>query len=602
MPNAFPIIGADGFYHPQSEEDLILLVRQANASGLEFRIRGSAHSVAAAIYTDTITDAENTVSRQTPPPGLNMNIMLDQYRSYRVVDAERMLVETEAGINLGYNPGDPTGTSTLENSLLYQLWKNQGWTLPDLGGITHQTVSGFISTGSSGGSLTYSINDSIYAVRLIDGQGNPYTVSRDDTDPELFNAAVLSMGLLGAISTITFQCVPTFNIVGQEAITTYDEAAVDLFGNGSTTRPSLEQFLKQTEYTRLVWWPQRGGERIVIWQCNRVAPVPGFTPKPYEEFTDHPEAAEVAISIFLTIIGNLDDLQAAKPKLVPTFEQLNSALDYLLTKDLGAMGKILADALTKWLQEGVDAMIDFLTPMAGAIKVMLPYAYPEVLNIFVPLDSKKPAPNTGDPQHFQDYGWSGLPMDNQADDTLVPTEFTEIWLPISLTQQVMNILNTYFTSPKTADEALAATGTYGWELYGAGPTGILMSPSYSDGNDIWKDGVFRIDPYWFANNAGNPAEVFYPALWNLLRSNGIPFRLHWAKFQPVIPQGDPEGWVGFFKEQYAQWDRFLSIRESKDPNNIFLTDYWRTRFGLSAAARPKLTTGTAEGTIVQGLG
>lgn len=602
MSNAIPLIGPDGFYHPQCEEDLIVLIRQANASGLEFRIRGSAHSVAAAIYTDTITDSENVVSRQTPPPGLNMNIMLDQYRNYRVVDAERMLVEADAGINLGYNPGDPTHTSTLENSLLYQLWKDQGWTLPDLGGITHQTVSGFISTGSSGGSLTYSMNRAIYAVRLIDGQGNPYSVSRDDTDPELFNAAVLSMGLLGAISTITFQCVPTFNIVGQEAITTYAEAAVDLFGNGTPTKPSLEQWLKQTEYTRLVWWPQRGGERIVVWQCNRVAPEPGFTPKPYQEFTDHPEAAEVAISIFLTIIGNLDDLQAAKPKLVPTFEQLQGALDFMLSKELGPLSKVVADAISTALKYGVDAMIDFLTPLAESIKKMLPYFYPEVLNLFVPLDSTKKAPDTGQPQHFQDYAWSGLPMDNQADDTLVPTEFTEIWLPIGRTAEAMNIMNDYFLAPESRDEALARTGTYGWELYGAEPTSIMMSPSYSDGNDIWKDGVFRIDPYWFANNAGNPAEVFYPALWNLLRSNGIPFRLHWGKFQPVIPQGDPEGWVAFFKGQYAQWDRFQAIRSQKDPNNIFLNDYWRTRFGLTDAPRPKVATGTTEGTIVQGLG
>ncbi len=602
MSTTLPLVGADGFYHPANEEELSLLVKQAYASGLEIRVRGSAHSVACAIYTDSCTSDENTVSRQTPPASLNMNVMLDKYSKYRVLDADRMLVEADAGINLGYNPGDPTKTSTLQNSLLYQLWHDHGWTLPDLGGITHQTVSGFTATGSSGGSLTYSINDAIYAMRLIDGQGNPYTISRDDTNPELFNAAVLSMGLLGLISTITFQCVPTFNILGQEAITVYDKAEVDIFGSGSDLRPSLEQFLKQTEYTRLVWWPQRGGERIVIWKCNRIKPEPGFKPKPYQEFTDHPAVAEVAISIFLTIIGNLDNLPAAKAKLVPTTDQVTEVLQLLLSRDLGPLGTLIGTALGTWIKYGIDAMIDFLTPLAESIKISLPYVYPSVIDLFVPLDSKNPPPHTDEPQHFWDYGWSGLPMDNQADDVLVPTEFTEIWLPISRTQDVMNILRAYFAEPKDMGEALARTGTYGWELYGAGPTSIMMSPSYSDGKDIWKDGVFRIDPYWFANNIGNPAEVFYPPLWKLLREKGIPFRLHWAKFQPIIATGDPDGWVPFFKKQYSQWDRFLEIRSQKDPNNIFLTDYWRNRFGLWNTPRPKAGSGATHTTVAHGNG
>ncbi len=204
----------------------------------------------------------------------------------------------------------------------------------------------------------------------------------------------------------------------------------------------------------------------------------------------------------------------------------------------------------------------------------------------------------GEPQSFRDYGWQGLPMDNQASDELVPTEFTEIWLPIGRTQQAMNVLNDYFLQPKTKAGALKRTGTYGWELYGAGPTDIWMSPAYSNGEDEWKDGVFRIDPYWFEGNAGDPAEVFYPQLWNLLRESGIPFRLHWGKFQPIITAGDPDGWVPFFRSQYAKWDDFLAERERKDPNNIFLTDYWRDRFGLWDLPKPQARPDTSDSTVV----
>lgn len=593
MSDSLLPIGADGFYHPSSEQELAGLITLANVTGVELRVRGSAHSVSRAIYTDTLTNAQNRVSEQTPPEGNNINVMLDKYRQILSVDKETRLVEVQAGINLGPNPSDPTGTSTKENSLLYQLWNDYGWTLSDLGGITHQTVSGFTATGSSGGSLTYSINENLHAIRMIDGQGNIHTASRDDADPSMFNALMLSLGLLGTISTITLKCVPAFNIVGDEAITIYSEAEVDLFGPGIAEKPSLAAFLKQEEYTRLVWWPQPGGERIVVWKCHRIPVEPGFTPKPYEEFTDHPGIAEVGISVFLTIVGNLDDLSVVPAKLKPTVEEIAAAVDFFLSAhDWGTLGKIISEALTLLLTFGIDAVVALLTPFASTIKEHLPEIFPQILNVFVPLDSSKPAPDTGKPQEFQDYAWTGLPMDNQADDTLVPTEFTEVWLPLGRTQEAMNLMRTYFTSGATPQENLARTGTYGWELYSSDPSPLWMSPSYSNGNDIWKDGVFRIDPYWFEGNAGNPAEVFYPQLWNLLRSNGIPFRLHWGKFQPVIAQGDPEGWTPFFAGQYEKWNDFLALRATMDPNNIFLTDYWRERFGLQALPKPHATAAT----------
>ncbi len=38
-------------------------------------------------------------------------------------------------------------------------------------------------------------------------------------------------------------------------------------------------------------------------------------------------------------------------------------------------------------------------------------------------------------------------MDNQADDVLMPTEFTEAWVPLSRTKQAMRVLRDYFAAP-----------------------------------------------------------------------------------------------------------------------------------------------------------
>jgi hypothetical protein len=584
--SAAPEKGGDGFYHPASEPELVALVKRAYHEGRQLRVRGSAHSVSHAIYTDPLADLVNHVEQQSPPAGDNINVMLDRYRGWRVKEEARKLVEADAGMHLGADPSDPTGTATLERSLLWQLFHQKEWTLSDTGGITHQTVSGFTATGSSGGSVKFSANDNLWGFRVIDGRGDVYEVSRDDPDADGLYALSPNLGLLGVVSAVTFQCVDTYNIAGQEAITTIEDCSVDLFGDGTDGRPSLERFLRDTDYSRLVWWPQRGVDRVQVWQAQQMRPEPGFRPVPYEEFTAHPDAAEPFISVLYTVIGNLDDLSRAKPKLEASFDRLEQALALLAeAHGLGQLGKALATFLGHAIEFGVDAAITVLEPFAPLLRRELPKLFPKLLTVFVPLDSEKSGMEKGEPQSFRDYAWHGLPMDNQADDVLVPTEFTEMWIPLPRTGQVMQLLAGYFGEPRDDHESYRRTGLYAWELYMAKATPFWLNAAHSSGDDEWKDGAFRVDPYWFAENPGDPAETFYPQFWKLLRDNDVPFRLHWGKFQPVYAAGDRD-WVDYFRARYPRWDDFLRLREARDPNNIFLTGYWRDRFGLWDAPAP----------------
>jgi hypothetical protein len=570
--------GPDGFHHPASEAELVALVKAAYRGGKRLRVRGAAHSISDAIYT--ASTEPNRVSRQTPPPGDDFNVMLDRYRGWRVIDEDRKLVEADAGIHLGADPSDPTRAATLENSLLYQLATERKWTLYDTGGITHQTVSGFTATGSSGGSLQFTSDRNLHGFRIIDGRGEIHEFSRDDADQDGFNAMSPSLGLLGVVSTITFECTELFAIDGQEHVTTVEGGPVDLFGEGSAAKLSLEQFLRYTDFARLEWWPQRGADRLLTWQAARMPVPPDFKPRPYKRFEGGPQESEQMIALLFTILGNLDDLSKAKPKLEDNFDRLQTLLEALPpARKLGAAGRILATFLGHAIEFGVDAAITILEPFAGILADAVPDFYPRLLEAFIPLDK-------GEPQHFQDYGWSGLPMDNQADDELLPTEFTEAWVPMARTRAVINLLNAYFGEPRDDDDAYKRTGTYAWELYSAMPSPFWLSPAHSDGADEWKDGALRIDPYWFADNAANPAETLFAGLWQLLRENGIPFRLHWGKFQPIYARGDRE-WVDFFGAQYPRWDDFLALRAERDPNNIFLTDYWRDRFGLWDEPEPR---------------
>ncbi|MGN6258703.1 MAG: D-arabinono-1,4-lactone oxidase [Solirubrobacterales bacterium] len=581
-----PAPAADGFYHPASEADLVELVRLANRKGLQLRVRGAAHSVSRAVYTDPQRPDPDRVTVETPPAGPNLNVMLDLYRGWRVRDEARRLVEADAGIHLGPDPHDPAGTASLETSLLWQLATEKNWSLEETGGITHQTLSGFTATGSAGGSLHYAATNNLWGFRFIDGRGQVHEVTRDDADPDLFFAMCPNLGLLGIVSKVILQCTEAFNVKGEEAITTVETCPADLFGDGAPGRPSLEQLLQESEYARLVWWPERGADRVVTWRAGRIAPERGFEPKPYTQFGDHPEAEQYLTGLLFTIVGNLDDISKAKAKLDPDFDQLKQVLELLGEKDLGAVGKVLGEAVAALIKGGVDLAITVLEPAAALIRRELPDFLPKLIAAFNELDADKKGPEKGQPQRFWDYGWRGMPMDNQASDVLMPTEFTEAWLPLPRTGEAMRLLRDYFGEPHDAAEALRRTGTFAWELYATGPERFWLNAAHSDGEDEWRKGVFRIDPYWFVNNSEDPAETFYAAFWKLLREAEIPFRLHWGKFQPHYPEGD-RSWVDFFRAQYPRWDDFLRLRAERDPNNVFLTDYWRERFGLWDEPQPR---------------
>lgn len=516
MKNNLPV-SSDGFYHPSNDEEVKELILCAKSEGRKIRVRGSAHSVKAAIFAEGNND---------------MNVILDKMLKVRI-DKDKMKVTVQAGCHLGRDPYDPTGTSNLINSLFYQL-DQESLAVPDMGGIIHQTIGGFTSTGSAGGSVIHAFSDQIAEIKLIDGNGETHILTRESGD-DLFFAAGVSLGLLGIITEVTFNLVKKFEIIGEETTTTVDDCAIDIFRDGNGNKPSLQKFLTETEYTRLMWWPQQRLERMVVWKASQMMdsdyspynPITktgtgtkdNFHAKPYLEFdklwgTEFPE--ESAGGLFYSLVGNWKRLESLKI----------STLAKLLLKIIG------------WLYP----------------KHILPL----VLKEFVPLDPEKTPPG---PQKFWDIWYKGLPMDNRVNDRLVPVEFTEIWIPLEKAAAVMRKMRDYYKSA-----GYSATGSFSCEVYAAKKSDFWLSPSYN------RD-VIRIDVFWFTYNMGDPAQVYYPQFWNLLMNDkDFSCRFHWGKYMPVNPE--------YLRKQYPKMDEFLAFRKQLDPNNIFLTKYWQERLGI----------------------
>jgi hypothetical protein len=266
-------VGGATYYLPKCNEDLETLVGDAITNNRKISMRGSGHSF-------PLTPDQESGNYA------NCNYIMLSYFNTVSFNDEKKQVTVGGGCHLGYDPYDPTPEatgvkSTDANSLFTKVFQH-GWSIPEMGGIKHQTVGGFLSTGSSGGSLKYSFDEMIESITVMTAESTPQlrTFSISDADTDNFYASGIALGMFGIIVSVTFHCLATFNIKGSETTTYTKDCPIDLFGSSAT---NLQNFFQNTDYARLVWWPQLNVQKMVVWQANQIVAEPGFVPNPYEE-------------------------------------------------------------------------------------------------------------------------------------------------------------------------------------------------------------------------------------------------------------------------------------------------------------------------------
>ena len=181
-----------------------------------------------------------------------------------------------------------------------------------------------------------------------------------------------------------------------------------------------------------------------------------------------------------------------------------------------------------------------------------------LLKPFVPLEK---------PIVLCDSWYKTLPNDDQAPiESIMRVDFTEIWLPTDQCQNVMSILQELFKDQHKC-------GNFATEIYGAKRSPFWLSMSYE------RD-VVRVDPYWWHWNKGSMRDFFTP-FWNVLL--GLPgARLHWGKYLPLVGQqcGTITFNLEYLKKAYPMLDKWLEIRQQMDPDQVFLSQYWREIFEI----------------------
>ncbi len=124
----------------------------------------------------------------------------------------------------------------------------------------------FLQTSSSGGTTTYGISDVLEEIELVDGNGTVRVFKKGEDE---FNAAVVSMGMLGIITRVTFNLPKKYLVEGQEINKAEKNSCIQPDSNGH--HGLLHKVLfNEHEYMHINWLPQQGINRITEWTAKQV--------------------------------------------------------------------------------------------------------------------------------------------------------------------------------------------------------------------------------------------------------------------------------------------------------------------------------------------
>jgi alditol oxidase len=169
------IYGARHIHQPASVEQVQDIVRSAR----QVRALGSRHS---------FNDIADTVGDLVSLAGLPRVIDIDSAGQSVTVDG-------------GIRYGD-----------LCRPLHEAGFALHNLASLPHISVAGASATGTHGsGSRSGNLSTAVTALELVAADGRMVTLSRAD-DPDTFPGAVVSLGALGVVTSLTLQVRPTFQV------------------------------------------------------------------------------------------------------------------------------------------------------------------------------------------------------------------------------------------------------------------------------------------------------------------------------------------------------------------------------------------------------
>ncbi|KAK6840238.1 hypothetical protein PG987_006104 [Apiospora arundinis] len=210
-----------------------------------------------------------------------------------------------------------TGVAVLQAGIrLYQVTEElaaRGFAFPIMGSVNEQSIAGVISTGTRGSSLKHGLlSESIESLKITLGNGQTVRCSASH-DPDLFRAALLSLGALGIITEVTFRAVPAFALRWDQTIDT----DARILATWDTT------LWTQADFVRVWWLPYT--RRAVLWKADAVSQADLDSGR--EALRDPPKGYYDG-ALGYHIYHNLLALSRWVPRIVPWIEWFVFGLQY----------------------------------------------------------------------------------------------------------------------------------------------------------------------------------------------------------------------------------------------------------------------------------
>jgi FAD/FMN-containing dehydrogenase len=139
---------------------------------------------------------------------------------------------------------------------LVKYLDDQGLAMKNLGSILEQTVAGAISTGTHGNGLEFgSLATLVTRLEFVNGKGELVSTS-GDSNPELFKAAQVSVGLLGIITEVTFQVERSYLLRETLTAHTLERCLLD-----------FDSLMRSGEHTKM--WIELFSEKCAVFAANK---------------------------------------------------------------------------------------------------------------------------------------------------------------------------------------------------------------------------------------------------------------------------------------------------------------------------------------------
>jgi len=209
--------------YPQSEAEIVDLVKICNENRTPIKVVGKAHS-----YNDIFCAGEDGVI-----------VSLKKFAQVENIDRENHSVTVQAGIDI------PTLIKKLKP---YRL------SLRNLGTNVFDNIAGACSTGYHGSGIGFGIFASdVLEMEVVTPTGEKRTVSRDD---EAFKAYAVGLGMLGIIVRITLQCEPFYKLEVIEKRMSLEEIEAN-----------FDTLLRDYRHFKFIWVPHT--DHFMVWLANK---------------------------------------------------------------------------------------------------------------------------------------------------------------------------------------------------------------------------------------------------------------------------------------------------------------------------------------------